>query len=869
MIPILLKVDEEPHPFYNMNVSKKWFWFWLVNAFEGIASVVMIFQTASEAESAVLFGLSPLRIGLVLGLLFLIGLCLRFAKNALTEQDASDSVKDNRRYQVVGLVGLLSGYIVVLAWIFLRPPFGITAFSKSLFTRLIPALVWGGLFSVESIFFVWFFSSKEDIKSRLNRNRKTLIWAVTCGILLIFLIVFALKTGLGLHIISGTFYRQGVSILEGHLIFPLLILFPIIGLITFLQSRFLKKKAISEKGQKNFIRLTGLIIWLIASIVWIRTPFEGRSYFLPALRPPNYNFYPSSDAEYYDMFAQSILIGDGFRNGMGVVRPFYAAFLALLHAIAGNNYLSVTNLQIIVLALFPVAVYRIGTLLHFPLSGILAAWWVILREVYSIELTPVVQVSNSRLMMSDLPTALIVSWLMVALIHWYQADEKRQSLFAIISGGLCGIAVQIRTQSAVFIPVVLLFLLIRYSIEKRLNLHTIKSFGIFAVSVLIIILPWNVWNQIHPNPTAGESNSEVNYLYSLYAHAANADQSGEYSDIGISHNVIELILNHPLPILQSSTAHFINNELSSLLILPVRTEPVIDSQQWFHDRSVFWYRENSENVLKQNKLSLFVYIIILSIGFGSAIRRTSWAGAIPFLLHLTYSLGTAFAMTSGFRFILPVDWVTLIYFAIGCVAVMRFPFIYIWEMADQPAFTQIAITDGFPKRSLSICLSFIIILLGLALPLCDSVIPRRFNSSSSSEEILNRWIEMTPENKNLAIQNQLSQKIQNGQLEILEGRAVYPRIYTAHTGDSGGNSSIKVNADYDRLVWMLLNGKVSVISLPVVKEDFDQPIPDPQDLIVIGEKKEDYLSAQWVTAVISGKVQTWEAASIDKKDSDE
>jgi hypothetical protein len=68
---------------------------------------------------------------------------------------------------------------------------------------------------------------------------------------------------------------------------------------------------------------------------------------------------------------------------------------------------------------------------------------------------------------------------------------------------------------------------------------------------------------------------------------------------------------------------------------------------------------------------------------------------------------------------------------------------------------------------------------------------------------------------------------------------------------------------------MLLNGKVSVISLPVVKEDFDQPIPDPQDVIVIGERKKDYLSAQWVTAVIPGKVQTWESASIDKKDSDE
>lgn len=869
MIHISLKVDEDTHPFYNMNVSKKWFWFWLVNVFEGIASVLMIFQTASEAESAVLFGLSPLRIGLVLGLLFLIGLCLRFAKNSLTEQDVSNSIKDNRRIKMVGLVGLLLGYIVVLVLIFLQPPFGITAFSKSLFTRLMPILVWGGLFSVESIFFIWFFTSKENLKNKINRNQTTLIWSAISGILIIFLIAFALRTGLGLHIISGTFYRQGVSILEGHLIFPLLILFPIIGLITFLQSRLLKKKAISEKNQKNFIRLTGLIIWLIASVVWIRTPFEGRSYFLPALRPPNYNFYPSSDAEYYDMFAQSILIGDGFRNGMGVVRPFYAAFLALLHAIAGNNYLSVMNLQIIALALFPVAVYRIGTLLHFPISGILAAWWVILREVYSIELTPVVQVSNSRLMMSDLPTALIVSWLMVALIHWYQANEKRQSLFAIITGGLCGIAVHVRTQSAAFIPIVLLFLLISYSIEKRLNLHAIKSFGIFLITILILILPWNVWNQIHPNPTVGSSNSEANYLYSLYAHAANADQSGGDLNTGISHNVIELILNYPLPILQSFTAHFMNNELSSLLILPVRTEPVTDSQQWFQDRSVFWYRESSENAIRQNKLLLFVYILIISIGFGSAIRRASWAGAVPFLLHLTYSFGTAFAMTSGFRFILPVDWVTLIYFAIGCVVIMRFPFIHIYEMTDRPALTHKAITEEFPKRSLSICLSFIIVLLGLVLPLCDMAIPKRFNSSLSSEELLNRWIEMAPENEHLAIQKQLSQKIKNGQLEILEGRAVYPRIYAAHTGDSGGNSSIKVNADYDRLVWMLLNGRVSVISLPVVKEDFDQPIPDPQDVIVIGEKKKDYLSAQWVTAVISGKIQTWEAAAIDEKDSGE
>ena len=80
-----------------------------------------------------------------------------------------------------------------------------------------------------------------------------------------------------------------------------------------------------------------------------------------------------------------------------------------------------------------------------------------------------------------------------------------------------------------------------------------------------------------------------------------------------------------------------------------------DSRQWLNDQSVFWYRESSEDVIRQNPGVLLLYLILISVGIGSAVKRDVWVGLIPLAFHLIYAIGNSLAMNSGFRFILPVD----------------------------------------------------------------------------------------------------------------------------------------------------------------------------------------------------------------------
>ena len=146
------------------------------------------------------------------------------------------------------------------------------------------------------------------------------------------------------------------------------------------------------------------------------------------------------------------MLGNGFRNGLTIVRPLYTVFLALLHWIFGNDYMRLTNGQIVVLALIPVIVFLIGKQLRHSGAGLIAAVWVIWREIYSIRITSLVQVSNSRLLMSDLPTMLLTASVVLSTVIWYRTE--RRSVHALISGGLIGMAMLLRTQSFVLIPAV-------------------------------------------------------------------------------------------------------------------------------------------------------------------------------------------------------------------------------------------------------------------------------------------------------------------------------------------------------------------------------------------------------------------------------
>ena len=820
-------------------MNKKWFVFWLISLIECFAAAGLIFTDTSEPENTVLFGLSPIRLIMLAAFLTLCGIFGLLMCQSL-KQTTWIQKNGETCYSAAGITALIGLFILVLSIICLTPPVGRTITEKTILSRLFPIGFWITCFSLHTFTFYFFTDFLKKTKNSMRRMKNGVIAGLLFLFIALALIGVSFITKWGLSCISGTFYRQGVSLLEGQLVLPILFLFPLLILIERFGNYWVR-----EKRTKTITSiLLSAAIWLAVAIIWQRVPFEGRSYFLPAKRLPNMNFYPASDAENYDLLAQSILIGNGFRNGMTVVRPLYAAFLALLHSIAGNDYMSVTDLQIFVIALYPLSVYWIGKLIYRGEVGLLAAAWVTWREVYSIQCTPLVQVSNVRLLMSDMPTALMVSLIILAFLLWLRKCEQPSLL--MVTGGLTGLTMLIRTQSAVVIPIILFFIFY----YKKTGHRVLQNCVIFIVSVLIIIVPWNLLNQINPNLTQPQNTSEENYLLTLFERIVYEDE--ELSSRHGEKSIPRLILENPKKIANTAMAHFMNNEISSLLILPEREKAVNNPEKLFSDEDLFWYRENSENVLRKNYWLTFLYIAIISLGICVSWNKCGASSVFPLTVHLIYNAGTAAALNSGFRFILPVDWILLIYFAVGCVSILLFIIIVFLRIAKEVNECQKKTTDTLDepkiykidivhKRKFVFLMGIVLIIFGAILPIADVAFPYTLIAETDPEKLLTVWEEASEENALLSKKEKFRDRIQNNEIVVLSGRAIYPRYYPAFEGDSGGSSKAKRGLQYSRIVWMLINQRVNVISLPCTYEYAMEKVKDPMDVVVIGEPFEDYI----------------------------
>ncbi len=796
-------------------MKKVWGFFWLLSVLMGVSTLYSVVLLPSEEKNAVWMGLSRNKLALCAGIVFLMAICLTGAVLAFLGKTSCFAEGKG-----AGIAAYVISMALIAGRVFLFPPVGRTAFERSLAERLLPLAYWGLTFSALA-FILLLIQKRNEIRSSRARSAAPYIWSAVFLLLSICALEIGLRTGIGMDPISGTFYRQGVSLLEGHVVLPLLILIPLLPFF------MLAGPALAPKKKLNAVlSLTGgLLIWAAAVYFWQTAPFEGRSYFAPALRLPNENFYPASDAENYDLLAQSILLGNGFRNGLVIVRPLYAAFLALLHLIFGNDYMRLTNGQIMLLALIPVLVFLIGKHLRSAAAGILAAAWVIWREVYSIRLSPLVQVSNSRLLMSDLPTAFLVLAVVLCAVKW--ASSERRSVRALLCGGLAGAAMLLRTQCFVLIPALWLY----FMIAKVRKSAKWSSVLLSALGLLMVFAPWFFWQNAHPYQTSDPDAAEGQYLVSLYRKAV-----GETDP---SKGLAQLIREHPAETLKAAASHFINNEVSSLLVLPVRGSLPEEADALFYEPDLFWYRANASEAVRENLPLILVYLAVISFGIASACRKASAAGIAPLLFHLVYDLGNSFALTSGFRFTLPVDWVYLLYFALGCVSLLSFI-----NNALLFRFTGVRAEPGESGSGGSHSAAFFIpaclglLILGAVLPVCDGFIPKRY-AERDMQSIFEEWQSRSVN------ADQILAAHRNEPLVFLEGRAFYPRFYAAGEGDSGGSSSVKRYMGFDRLVWMFHDNSVKVLCCPLLPEQVPDalkaPVPDPVDVLVAGLQREDYI----------------------------
>ncbi len=72
-----------------------------------------------------------------------------------------------------------------------------------------------------------------------------------------------------------------------------------------------------------------------------------------------------------------------------------------------------------------------------------------------------------------------------------------------------------------------------------------------------------------------------------------------------------------------------------------------------------------QSITRQSLLCFFYYWRSLRWACGKLGHDMDWLDLVPAGLVVAYSLATAVARTSGGRYFIPVDWVFLLYFAIG------------------------------------------------------------------------------------------------------------------------------------------------------------------------------------------------------------
>jgi hypothetical protein len=467
---------------------------------QGIITLGLIFQ--SPSESSLFLGLSSLRgalVAAVLGILMAAGwtltiswrkpqICIdRLNRLAIWLDEPG---RFARLTLLTGLILAVGSYQLTLIPELEEP------FTARLMARLVPVIFWvTGLCAQTLAALVYIHFGKAALKLRLKGK---IFWAI----LAYFAAVFLFWSWATRSVIPAASEKVGWNLLGSPILESQVLLAWVPGLVLlWLVNRFDRTtikpaRLMRLTPHKTDLAIAGLI-WLGAVLLWQSTPITP-NWFLSERLDPNQAYYPYSDARHYDRVAQSALIGEGFKffNGWDVRRPLHGAYLTVLHLIAGQDYEKMIALQVLLLALLPVALYFLTSSLYNRVAGVVAAGLVILREANSISITGRITTSNVKLLMVDLFVALAVVFFAILAVKWLQQLAKQvaqqveqPAWLALFSGSALGLAMLIRLETAVLAlaPALIASLTL---LPKRKYAQLCKQLALFSLGVVLVISPW-------------------------------------------------------------------------------------------------------------------------------------------------------------------------------------------------------------------------------------------------------------------------------------------------------------------------------------------------------------------------------------------
>lgn len=737
--------------------------------------------------------------------------------------------------------------VVVLSLIFIEAFQDILFFQAGLKERFYPVflmqnqplMAWASLIAGQGVIGLIILGWKKGY-IHLPGKKDQLIW-FSAGLIICFIILFSGSGGSLQTNAPVTFFHVFVVVLG------------VVGgavLLKYLRERFIW---LDNLLQRDVLPL--LILWILAFSIWSGADIET-NYFIDPPRPPNQSYTPTSDAIYYEIQAQRLLIGEGFEDK--AQHSLYTYFLGGLHSLGGNQYQDILKLQIAVLALIPFFIFKLTSRLGSPLSGWLISLLFILREHTALLLGDTITVSNVQVLMTEPLATLGVILVLYLGVLWLEDPENSRGLPLLI-GGVIGLVVLIRVELiSLAITLGVISLLVYFKKQKG----WIRSVLLMMLVIGLVITPWVVRNYQKTGTIRLDKSVVLQWAVNRYTLEEDPGQSELEEQTSPSPGILQRInyksltriAKHTGSSLQQSLLYLPSNHLafgsldSFIKIVPEKKrilyEDGIFSDQYatIYTKSLPYWDVNWDGHLTPRTVIPIVFVIfMITAGVAAAWEKKRLAGLLPLLLMMTHIVIYAFFIGSGGRYIQVVDWVTLLYFSIGLSRLLA----WIGENLEIKALA-FNNTSGpiahAPVKEISryavwgrIGLTLLCFLLALSMPIVESSIPRRYSDGNLISQLDSIDWENSQVEK--AEVDSVLEMVDDNSLQLFFGKALYPGYFKAAEFILDDRAGRVPPPGESRMVFYLTGMEHIWVSLPI--SEVPESFPHGTDVLVVGQITRD------------------------------
>ena len=351
---------------------------------------------------------------------------------------------------------------------------------------------------------------------------------------------------------------------------------------------------------------------------------------------------------------------------------------------------------------------------------------------------------------------------------------------------------------------------------------------------MLVISPWVIrnWiitdNLIFDNPESQTLNLALRYgrlnEIKVDLDRDSGETTAEYNQ-RLNQMASDVFWADPLHSFWGISNAFLNHCINNILMFPLRYD-LKSPQEIITPVDAFWEEWEGNATFIQSMLMAF-YILLFGLGVTAAWHRYAMVGLLPLILNLLYNLWTSLALLSGQRFMVTMDWSIYLYYMIGLFSLVgayqallnngRLKTINWFEKKEGKKDTRIH--TGFWFYAI-FGLSFLFI--GGLPPLVERVFPNEYPNLSNEQVVtkISGKAALIQSNFDLACLQRLDKK---NLLNFVQGRALYPRYYTAGDGESITDAVGYKFGDVPRLVFEFVGQSNARVIVPLSENPFFFP----------------------------------------------